>query len=90
MPGAENVAKCLEAPPQQANSTISASTWRLWVVASIAALCGCLFGMDLGKRRAPNCRIQECIAQDGPLLPVLRVLYTRLLTQLLWQALLVA
>ena len=35
-------------PHEKTNSREAGSTWRLWFVAGIAALCGCLFGMDLG------------------------------------------
>ena len=67
MPTPDGHAKCPDAPAQQGDIKKITATWRLWVVASVAALCGCLFGLDLGRPSAPGpgCSIlQICIAQD--------------------------
>ena len=48
MAGAAGVSGCVGKPAQQVKDHAVVLPWRLWVTAGIAAVCGCLFGMDLG------------------------------------------
>ena len=48
MAGAAGVSGFAGKPAQQAKDHGRMLPWRLWVTAGIAAVCGCLFGMDLG------------------------------------------
>lgn len=52
-------AESTHASAEQADSATNATTWRLWVVATIAALCGCLFGLDLGGTLAQTAGVAQ-------------------------------